>query len=388
MSERKEPTASVVLQLKPGEELSRNQIRGIVHLVASSVPRLKDEDVSLVDTSGGVLYDRKDQENNPASMTDAQLAYQRKLDEDYRRKIQTMLDDVLGPNKTVVRVTADLDFDQVQTSEDRYDPDQTATRSEQKLVETDTSQEGVGGVPGVKGGLANKLQGNAVASQQTQQTPPAPPSITRQKTQDTTNYEITRVQKQVSASIGKLKRISVGVMVDGSYKPGSKGLVYAPRSPEEMASLENIVKAAIGFNSSRGDEVSIVNVPFKAEAPEKKAGFNFVALASRFARPFINLILALIFIFLVLRPILNRYVLHPEKAVVPALPGGGAMKGGSAAQLEDEGFEFPPPVIHPKPDVRERLKEMASAYPERAAALVKIWLREKERSGAKDGQPS
>jgi flagellar M-ring protein FliF len=387
-SERKEPTASVVLQMRTGQELSQNQIRGIVHLVASSVPRLKKENVSVVDTSGGVLYDNKEQENDPSTMTNAQLAYQKKLEDYYRHKIQSMLEDVLGPNQAVVRVNSEVDFDQVQTSEDRYDPDQTAVRSEQKINETDTSQENAGGVAGVKGGLADKLQGN------TANTPNAanpsgqqPPTILRQKTQDTSNYEITRIQKQVTASVGKLKRLSVGVMVDGSYKPKGKELVYMPRSPEDMANLDHIVKAAIGFNAERGDDVSVVNVPFKAQAAEEKAPSKLLDMASRFAMPLVNLILALLFIFIVLRPLLNRYVLGSGGKIGKGRSLSGAHAGGGETQAGEENFEFPPPppVIHPLPDARERLRDMANAYPERAAALVKIWLREKpEAGGAKN----
>ncbi|UKL13757.1 flagellar basal-body MS-ring/collar protein FliF [Dissulfurimicrobium hydrothermale] len=380
-SEKKEPTASVVLQLKPGEELSRNQIKGIVHLVASAVPRLKKENVSVVDTDGGVLYDSKDQENDQSLMTNTQLAYQKKLEDYYRHKIQSMLEDVLGPNKAVVRVATDVDFDQVQTSEDRYDPDQTAVRSEQKISEIDTSQENAGGVAGVKGGLADKLQGNVTGPAATNTgAGGAPPALIRQKTQDTSNYEITRIQRQINASIGKLKKISVAVMVDGSYLPKGKELVYTPRSQEELANLDRIVKAAIGFDPKRGDEVSVVNVPFKAQQPEGKAPSKLFELASYFATPFMNIILAVLFIVFVLRPLFNRYVLKPRgKEEAGAVPSGARTGEGETGEGE---FEFPPPpVIHPIPDARERLREMANAYPERAAALVKIWLREKAEAG-------
>ncbi|MGC8735383.1 MAG: flagellar basal-body MS-ring/collar protein FliF [Dissulfurimicrobium sp.] len=380
-SEKKEPTASVVLQLKPGEELSRNQIKGIVHLVASAVPRLKKENVSVVDTDGGVLYDSKDQENDQSLMTNTQLAYQKKLEDYYRHKIQSMLEDVLGPNKAVVRVATDVDFDQVQTSEDRYDPDQTAVRSEQKISEIDTSQENAGGVAGVKGGLADKLQGNVTGPAATNTgAGGAPPALIRQKTQDTSNYEITRIQRQINASIGKLKKISVAVMVDGSYLPKGKELVYTPRSQEELANLDRIVKAAIGFDPKRGDEVSVVNVPFKAQQPEGKAPSKLFELASYFATPFMNIILAVLFIVFVLRPLFNRYVLKPRgKEEAEAVPSGARTGEGETGEGE---FEFPPPpVIHPIPDARERLREMAHAYPERAAALVKIWLREKAEAG-------
>ncbi|MGC9022973.1 MAG: flagellar M-ring protein FliF C-terminal domain-containing protein, partial [Dissulfurimicrobium sp.] len=233
----------------------------------------------------------------------------------------------------------------------------------------------------VKGGLADKLQGNVTGPAATNTgAGGAPPALIRQKTQDTSNYEITRIQRQINASIGKLKKISVAVMVDGSYLPKGKELVYTPRSQEELANLDRIVKAAIGFDPKRGDEVSVVNVPFKAQQPEGKAPSKLFELASYFATPFMNIILAVLFIVFVLRPLFNRYVLKPRgKEEAGAVPSDARTGEGETGEGE---FEFPPPpVIHPIPDARERLREMAHAYPERAAALVKIWLREKAEAG-------
>ncbi|MEZ0328873.1 MAG: flagellar basal-body MS-ring/collar protein FliF [Dissulfuribacterales bacterium] len=371
VSERKDPTASVVLQLNKGEELSTAQVKGIVHLVSSAIPKLKKENVVVVDTSGNILYDHAEMEkgkaDDPAGLTNAQLAYQKRLEEYYKSKIQTMLEDALGPNKAVARVSAEVDFDSVQINEDKFDPDAVAVRSEQKISETDVQQDS-GGVPGVKGGLADKLQGNV--NQQN-------PSVIKQKKQDTTNYEITRTQRQINTALGKLKRISVGVMVDGVYQQKDKELVYAARSPEEVANLEKIVKAAIGYSTERGDEVRVVNVPFHAQAAAPSSMAQMADMGTKALKPITNLILAVLFIFFVIRPLLNRYVLKtPEKEVLQqrlALEeeemleeAAGAAIGGRKEAL----------AIEVGPNATEELREMALQYPDRAAALIKIWLRE------------
>ncbi|MDD3554459.1 MAG: flagellar basal-body MS-ring/collar protein FliF [Deltaproteobacteria bacterium] len=370
VSERKDPTASVVLQLNKGEELSPAQVKGIVHLVSSAIPKLKKENVAVVDTSGNILYDPAEMEkgkgDDPAGLTNAQLVYQKRLEEYYKNKIQTMLEDALGPNKAVARVSTDVDFDSVQINEDKFDPDAVAVRSEQKMSETDVQQDS-GGVPGVKGGLADKLQGNA--NQQN-------PSVLKQKKQDTTNYEITRTQRQINTALGKLKRISVGVMVDGVYQQKDKETVYVPRTPEEVASLEKIVKAAIGYSMERGDEVRVVNVPFHAQAAAPSTVAQMADMGTKALKPIANLILAVLFIFFVIRPLLNRYVLKPqEKEMLQqrmALEEEEMLEGAAGAIAgKKEAI-----ALEVGPNATEELREMASQYPDRAAALIKIWLRE------------
>ncbi len=370
VSQKQEPSASVVLQLKRGKELSRVQTKAIVHLVASAVPRLHKENVSVVDTSGNVLYEFKPDSNDPLkAQTNLRLVYQRRLEEYFKYKIQTMLDDALGEKKAVVRVSALVDFDQVKTSEDRFDPDSTAIRSEQKSEETLKSDQN-GGVPGVKGGLSDKLLGNVGTGEQ------APLTV---KKKETTNYEISRVQRQILGAVGRLQRLSVAVMVDGKYKTVKGKVVYEPRTPEELASLEQIVKAAMGFSESRGDEVSVVNVPFSKQPTHEGILNKTVDLFSKFIRPMANLILALIFIFAILKPLLNRFVLKPPEemasAQTPALEGAGAEAEVPA-----------PPSFEPVPDVRGELRDLANEYPERAAALIKVWLREKQTEGEKDAE--
>ncbi len=372
-SEKREPTASVVLTLKHGEELERSQVQGIVHLVANAVPRLKKDNITVVDTEGQVLFENQLPQDNLSNLTSAQLIYQRRLESYYKHKIQSMLEDALGPNRAIARVSAEIDFDRVKVNEERYDPDMVAIRSEQKLKETQSGQE-PGGIPGVKGGLATKLQGNLGQ---------ADSGTVTTKEQNTTNYEITRTQRQVNGAIGKLKRLSVAVLVDGTYKEKNGKATYIPRTPEEMAKLQQIVKAAMGFSEERGDDISLVNVPFNSREPAQPEMARILDVGTKLLKPLANLILALLFIFLVIKPLLKKYVfVSPQEEGMAHLPEGeGGM--GDMELPEPE----PMPALKPMPNPQERLQNLAHEYPERAAALIKVWLREKmeEDKDKKDG---
>ncbi len=367
VSERQPVTASVVLTLKRGAELSSTQIESIVHLVAGAVPRLDRENVSVVDTTGRVLYEHRNRAMpDESARTNAQLVYQRRLEEYYKHKISSLLEDALGPGSTVVQVSAEIDFDRVETSEDQFDPDSVAVRSEHNLTVKEYDRQN-GGIPGVKGGLAGKLQGNLGQKEE---------GLVTHKKEETRNYEITRVKRNTRGAIGKLRRLSVGVLVDGTYTEKDGARQYSARTPEEMTKLRNIVRAAMGFSEERGDDLSIQNVPFSPTGRASETSVNdMVDLAMKILKPLGNLVLALLFIFLVLRPLLNRYVLAPrEEELAPAETA--LLEGGELPEIEA------PVAFEPAPDAAQELKDLANDYPERAAALIKVWLREKE--GGKD----
>ncbi len=371
VSERQPVTASVVLTLKRSADMSHRQVESIVYLVASAVPRLHRENVSVVDTSGNVLYEyRNPNQGNESARTNAQLVYQRRLEDYYKHKISTLLQDALGQHRAVVQVSADIDFDHVETSEDKYDPDTIAIRSEQ-LVEQKELDKEAQGIPGVKGGLANKLQGNLGQEDK---------GLVSKKKEETKNYEVSRVKRTTSSAVGKLKRLSVGVLIDGTYKEKDGKSEYVARSPEEMAKLENIVRAAMGFSEERGDDLSVQNVPFTETRTSEASMANMVNMGIKVLKPLTNLILALLFIFLVLRPILNRYVLATKEEEAPSGVEGGVLEGEPLPEIEA------PASFEPGPDAAEELRELATDYPERAAALIKVWLREKGEKPDAQGQ--
>ncbi len=363
VTERHEPSASVLLTLKPDETLTRRQLIGIVNLVSSSVPRLKKKRVTIMDTSGAVLLQGEKLKEERPDLTRAQVEYQRRLETYYKHKLQTMLEEALGPKKAVARVSVEVDFSKVEINEEKYDPEMVAIRSQQKVLARKEGAE-TGGIPGVKGGLASKLQGNVGLKSKKS-------GIMKQE--EITNWEISKTEKKVRGAVGRIVRISAGVLVDGAYEVKDGKVKYIPRTEEEIKELENLVRAAIGYNEERGDEVKVINVPFSGTRPKvADAMTRTIEIISKVAKPFSNVLLAVLFIFFVIRPILNKYVLGVKDEEIEAIEG-------AEEEEEEEGLEEDieaAPAIEPMPSAQEELQGLAADYPERAAALIKIWLRE------------
>lgn len=364
-SEHERPRASVALSLRKGAQLSKGQIQGVVHLVASSVEGLQPQDVTVIDGHGRLLSDTGGE--GPARLSGAQLEYQRALEKDIETRIQSMLERIVGVNKAVVRVSSVLDFRQVELTEERFDPNGQVVRSEQRTQEKSSGSDGVaGGVPGV---TSNVPPGEAAESGQT--------SITTSQTKnETINYEISRTVSRVIEPFGTIKKLSVAVLVDGIYEPvkaGEKGegtegtRKYVPRSAEEMKRIEEIVKKAMGYSAERQDQVEVVNMPFGFDGGEEGLGSVAEAPAPVLAAvtPYIRygvgaLLFALILIFVV-RPLLKALTARPLQ------PPAGSVEPQSlpmtVSQLEASMGAGSAQVL-----------ELARSDPKSTALVVQKWL--------------
>lgn len=382
VEEEKKPSAAVVLSLAPGRSLAPNQIAGIVNLVASAVPDLTDERVTLVDTKGNLLF--KKQADTPgfaAGLTANQMDYQRNFERALRTKVESMLEQVLGPGRAVVRVASDIDFTRTTTTEDLFNPDQVAVRSESRNSDSSRNQnDRPGGSPDQRFNLAQQnANANEDQKQQSQST----------REGETTNYEISRTQRQVSKAMGGLKRLTVAVVVDGPYKE-EKGegaaatRTFTPRSPEEMRQLTEIVRRAVGFNEGRGDEVTLANVPFALTAEVGvAAGKNWLDYVKEFGRPALNLVLGLAFIFMVLRPLIRHYMASRSRELVPAVAGAG-MAGAGVARRVGPGEELPAgegveetmmlDEGPKKPGLREQILALAMQDPDRTNNVLRAYI--------------
>lgn len=260
--EEEEPsTASVILKLRAGSHLSDAQVQGIVHLVSSSVSRLKAENVTVVDTSGRMLAGLT-AASAGAKVSSEQLDYQRSLESSLESRVKTMLESVLGPGKATVRAACRIDFMQQEQTEETFLPDNTVVRSEQlRNEQTRNGDTDATGIPGTASNLENR---GAV------ETARAESSVVRQN--KTVNYEIGKVVRRKIMPVGTLLRQSIAVVVDGSYAEGqgaanTRPETYIPRSKDEMLKLEKLVKRAVNFDAARGDEVEVLNIPFNIESP-------------------------------------------------------------------------------------------------------------------------
>ena len=262
--EEEEPaTASVILKLHHARWLSDDQIKGIVHLISSSVPRLTPEHVTIVDQKGKMLAGVQD-EPTAAQISSDQLEFQERKERLIEKRVVSMLEKVLGKDKAIVRVSTDLDFVQQESTEEVYLPENQVVRSEQSFNETSSQNKGTAtGVPGMASNIT-KDNGATMRSA-------SPSSFKKQDL--TRNYEIGKTINRKIMPIGMLKKLSVAVIVDGKYSTVIKGkgdnireeVKYEPRTDQEMAKLESLVRRAVNFDETRGDKVEVTNIPFKTE---------------------------------------------------------------------------------------------------------------------------
>ncbi len=306
--DEQEATASVVLDLNPGRKLGKRQVQAVVHLVSSAVPGLNPDNVTVVDNYGNMLAGNET--GLPiGEATNEQLEYRQKVERDLENRVETMLESVLGPNKAIVRLACDIGFRRQELREERYRPEEQVVRSEQTRSENAKNGDaGRGATPGVAAAMSADGGGVAASSAATE----------RSRRDRTVNYEIGKVTSHTIEPVGTIDRISVAVVVDGTYKTvtdeeGNSVEQYVPRSKEEIGKLENIVKRAVSFDGARGDDVTVVNIPFENHpeqaGPQGDTGWmaTFKRVAAPLAKYAAVLAIALLGFFFVVRPLV-RYV--------------------------------------------------------------------------------
>lgn len=358
-------SASVSLTMAGQEKLDKSEIMAIVHLVASAVPGLTSENITVVDTLGRLLFRKEGDEVSMLSAT--QLEYQLKVENGLRRKVESMLEEVVGVNKSLARVTVDMDFNQVDVTEESFDPEGQVVRSEQMLLEQEGAGQDGAGIPGVKGQLATFTETSGEGGE----------GGDFRRKNFTRNYEITRKTRRVQETIGTIKRLSVAVMVDGVYeekedKDGGKSLVYKPRSDTELAHFVKMTQNAIGYDSDRGDQVEVVAMPFYLSSvvePELDPLEKWRNLAETLAVPLVLLVVAVSFLMFVVRPFLR---LLANQHLESQRTKEAALRPAGAGESEEEDFSLTPRGMTDK----ERIYKLAQSDPERAADLVRRWLRE------------
>ncbi len=349
--EEERPKASVVLKLRPGVRLSKKQIQGIVHLVASSVEGLTPQDVTIIDSRGNLLTRPRGEDF--VTMTASQLEFQNLVERYLEDKIVGLLEPVVGDGKVRAKVSTSLDFTKIEKREELYDPDSQVARSEQKKTEKSTKTP-AGGVPGVKSNLPASPFG---VSGQTGYT---------ERKNEIINYEISKVVRHLISPPGTIKRITAVVLVDGKYKAEGGDQQYIPRTKEELESFEEMVKKAIGYDEKRGDEVKVVNLPFGAEraveptpVPERKLIPDVVFTLLRYLIPVLVVLMVLLF---VVRPLV-KVLTTPPPTVRP--PSGMPMRVEEVERM-----------MLPEGASKEQVVEWARRNPQKAAQLVKYWLEE------------
>jgi flagellar M-ring protein FliF len=378
--ETPEPSASIVVRVRGA--LEPQQVRAIRHVVASAVNGLKPQRVSIVDEAGQLLADGATGDADGATGDERRAGFEKRM----RNQVEAIVSSVVGTGRARVQLSADFDYNKITQTSDRFDPEGRVLRSSQTREESSATAESNGQVT-----VNNELPGNA------RQDNASPARDQNKKSEETNNYEISRTTKTEVTEAGRVNRISVAVLVDGSYSRNDKGeMVYAERSKEQLDRIAALVRSAIGFDQKRGDQVEVVNLRF-ADAPSVVPVSEPTGLLGMFQftkddlmygiELAVMLLLGFVVLFMVVRPLVKRILASEPVAAItgaamPALADAGA-QGANTGQNLIPGTNATAQMI----DVAQvqgqvhaqsvhRVGELAQQNPSETASIVRQWLSE------------
>ncbi len=382
------PSASVVLKTRA--VMGRGQVQAVQHLVAAAVASLTPDRVAIVDDRGNLLAGGDDK-----SGPDASAANEEQTTTDYedrlRQRLESIVASVVGAGHVRVQVAADMNYNHTSTTSESFDPDSKVVRSTQTVEQnasdsTGNNQAAVSVANALPGGNANTSSGDNGKS-------------ISGRTEETTNYEISKKVTTSTEDGGAVKRLSVAVVVDGTLAGDGPSPTYKPRTPAEMAQITNLVKSTIGFQQARGDLVQVSNMEFArvdagegTPAPKPFLGLDG-AYWFKIIEAAIMCLTALLIGLFVARPLISR-MFAPNamgSAQVLALPGmapvAGVLSAPALGQPSTDPNGQPLQIPAPQPgidlsriegQVREssvkKIGEVVNAHPEEALAIIRTWL--------------
>ena len=407
--DERKPSASVLVELYPGRALEPSQVMAIVNLVATSVPELDKGQVTVVDQKGNLLSDQ--QELSELSMAGKQFDYTRRMETLFTQRVHNILQPVLGTGRYKAEVSADVDFSSVESTSEMFNPDQPALRSEQQVNEQRQSSLPPQGVPGA---LSNQPPGPAAAPQQAAgAAAPAGPIAAGQplvdangqqimdpatgqpmlapypadkREQSTRNFELDRSISYTRQQQGRLRRLSVAVVVDDQLRvdPATGESSRVPWTTDDLARFTRLVQDSVGFDASRGDSVSVINTAFTASQGEEIPDIPFYTQPWFWdiVKQVLGVLFILVLVFGVLRPVLNNITGGGRGK---ELAGSGDVELGSMAGLDGElsddrvSLGGPQSIMLPSPsegyDAQlNAIKSLVAEDPGRVAQVVKEWI--------------
>jgi len=339
LREEDEPTASVLIRLKPGHELSPEQVKAIRNLVALSVPRLSPKKVIVVDDKGRDLTALIEEDE---ILKDKELKLKAEFEKNLERKVQRTLEEALGVGTVKVKVSADIDFTKREQKEEIYDPDMTAIVSQQKKKER-TFGAVVGGVPGAGANVppgAGALQGAG--------------PLTSEKSETITNYEVSKKEVYTQDPLIKIRRLNVGVMIDSNLK----GV--------DLEKIRQMVQASAGIDPNRGDVLSVVSVPFRKPEVEKPP-ISYAEYIKWIALLVFSLV-SLLALLIALKKLKKKPV---PTAYMPPVPTSVPSELEELAGVEEIRIKAKEVASI------EAISKLAKEEPQKVAKIIKAWLKSK-----------
>jgi len=354
-------TASVMLQLAGNRNMPKRSVLAIQHLVASSIPEMNVNDVTIVDAAGTLLS--SNEKEAPMNEGQTMQDYRTKLEQRLEQRLAGMLEQVVGQGQVVVRVSADINREFIEQNSTRYNPDEQVLRSRKSISEEHTSSSGEAlGVPG----LASNTPGANPAKKAGSAAAPSPPQDKAKRLENVNNYEISTTKEHRIVPFGTIKKLSVATIVGGHYKTNAKGKqIFTPRSKAELAQLQTLIERAMGYDEDRGDSVSIQSMPLinisstvDEDALQSAENRVFYMQVARYSLAGLALLLLAWF---VLRPLAIRMresTRQEEQGNHPALASPNQMSSEAFARLAN----------------MEQVKQDVHQDPDRANKVLREWM--------------
>lgn len=400
--DQQKPSASVLVNLYAGRSLEPAQVSAIVHMVSSSVPSLGPGNVTVVDQAGNLLTAKSEAQAGAQGLNSSQLDYLRQVEDYYARRIESIVSPIVGAGNVRAEVRADLDFSTSEYTSETYKPNPTADtqaiRSQQSVEDMNGGGAG-GGAAGVPGAFSNQPPGPATApfnappgANAGQNVGPAGANQAANagqaasagggssRRESTVNFEVDKTIRHVKEPLGRVKRLSVAVVVNYRNVAGEGGQAEAkPLTPQELTQVNNLVREAMGYSQDRGDTVNVVNAAFsEARVEETEAPLwkdpDTLSLGKELLKNLLVIGLAFYLVFGVLRPLL-RDLVKPPQAVTPE---GGRLGMGEGEEIAGAPGEAGLPGTGAKADNYEetlrQTREFAKQNPKLTADIIKEWI--------------
>jgi flagellar M-ring protein FliF len=388
--EAMEPTASVAVKLRATAGLSKNEIAAIRNLVASAVPGLKPTRVTVVD-SRGTLLAKGVEANDPNAVSEDSESFRSGYEKNMVERLERLLEQSVGAGKVKAEVHAEIDFNRTVKSSEKYDPEGQVARSVQTVKEDENANE--------KSGDSTVSVNNNLPAAQAGGSGSTANASNRKRTEETTNFEISKETTNSVKEAGVVKRLSVAILVDGIYAPDSAGKQqFTPRSDEEIKKLEKLVQSTIGFDATRGDEVSVVTMQFAAPPEDMFASSPLDWLKQDLNSIIQTIVLggvAILAILLVIRPLVARAIESAEiaakedemeQAALAAPSIAARLMDQSRSRLMDEDESAEPGedaedminIDRIQGKLRSssyaKINNMVDKHPEETATILRQWL--------------
>lgn len=370
IEDQQKPSASVALKLVDGKKMDNKDVQAIVNLVTMAVEGLDKAKVSITDTAGRTLF-QPEEANSITGLTTPQMEHKQLTQQSLERRIEELLTPVVGSGKVIAKVNADLDYSHKTIRKELYDPEKTVVRSEQRSEESQQGRANLeSGVPEVNfrgDGLTGAIS-NQSGSRESRNT----------------NFEINKEEQSIVSAIGDINRLTVAVVVDGSYQKNEAGeMIYVPRTDDELKRIRQLVANAVGFDSARGDTIEVSNMSFgEPEAlPSQSLADLITQYALRIGKPLLNALLIFLFLAMVVRPVVLALIRPKVEGQMMEGLEGLPIGEERLALVESSEEELDALAVLEKiEDIKAHALSLSDQNMEQAIGIIRNWLRPEEKA--------